>query len=98
NSAPPLPQAWLAFQYHASLAMKEAAPLYDRDFFEWTAYRLSTVSVVDQLVASPIFQSYSWTVGGTALGDTQYVDAFQRANWWTYVSTLSPDYHVMLGQ
>ena len=26
----------MGFQYHVSVAMKEAAPLYDRDFFEWT--------------------------------------------------------------
>lgn len=25
------------FQYHVGMTMKEAAPLYDRDFFEWTA-------------------------------------------------------------
>jgi hypothetical protein len=32
-----LPQARLAFQYHVSVATREASPLYDRDFFEWTA-------------------------------------------------------------
>jgi len=26
----------MAFQYHLSMALKEALPLYDRDFFEWT--------------------------------------------------------------
>ena len=43
---------------------------------------------------SPIFQSASFTFGGTNVGDTQYLDAFQRANFWTF--TAGHDYHVLL--
>ena len=32
------------------------------------------------------------------VGNTQYADAFQRANFWNSVSRRSPDYHVLLGQ
>jgi hypothetical protein len=34
---------------------------------------------------SPIVQPASFDFGGTNVGDTQYVDAFQRANFWAYI-------------
>jgi len=42
---------------------------------------------------SPILQPASFTFGGTSVGDTQYVDAFQRANFF---STIGADYHTLL--
>jgi uncharacterized repeat protein (TIGR03803 family) len=45
---------------------------------------------------SPLFHSYNFYAGGTKVGDTQYIDAFQRANFWNYVSTTSSGYHVQL--
>ncbi len=33
-------------------------------------------------VQSPIFQNQHWVWGGTDLGDAQFVEAFQRANFW----------------
>lgn len=33
-------------------------------------------------VQSPIFENQHWVWGGTDLGDSQYVEAFQRANFW----------------
>jgi hypothetical protein len=45
---------------------------------------------------SPILQSTSFSAGATNVGTTQYIDAFQRANFWSSVSTTSPDYHVSL--
>jgi len=47
---------------------------------------------------SPIFQSHDFRVGGISVGNTQYGDAFQRANFWDSVSRQSPDYHVLLSQ
>jgi hypothetical protein len=47
---------------------------------------------------SPIFQSFSYSPGGIDVGTTQYVDAFQRANFWNDVSTTSPNYHVLLSK
>ena len=43
---------------------------------------------------SPIFQSASFTFGGTFVGNTQYIDAFQRANFF---QQIGPDYHATLG-
>lgn len=43
---------------------------------------------------SPMFQPVTFTPGGTNVGTVQYIDAFQRANFWNYVSTFSPDYHI----
>jgi hypothetical protein len=53
---------------------------------------------VQGIVNSPIFQNYDFVSGGTHVGNTQYGDAFQRANFWDSVSTRSPNYHVLLGQ
>jgi hypothetical protein len=44
---------------------------------------------------SPIFQNYPWTLNGVAVGVTQYIDAFQRANFWNYVQNGN-DYHTLL--
>ncbi|MBA3913274.1 MAG: hypothetical protein H0X25_05345, partial [Acidobacteriales bacterium] len=44
---------------------------------------------------SPIFQNNPWVQGGTDLGTTQYIDAYQRGNFWTNVMT-NTNYHVLL--
>lgn len=46
---------------------------------------------------SPIFKAMDFTSGGTDLGKTQYIDAFQRGNFWGQVSS-APGYHVLLGK
>ncbi|MFZ1009585.1 MAG: hypothetical protein WAN65_22285, partial [Candidatus Sulfotelmatobacter sp.] len=43
---------------------------------------------------SPIIQPASFEMGGTNIGNTQYVDAFQRANFWAF--TKETNYHVLL--
>ena len=43
---------------------------------------------------SPLFKSAPFMPGGTNVGTTQYIDAFQRANFWSTVSTGSPHYHL----
>jgi hypothetical protein len=43
---------------------------------------------------SPIFQSRSFSFGRTNVGNTQYVDAFQRGNFWQFVS--GTDYHTLV--
>jgi hypothetical protein len=46
---------------------------------------------------SPIFQNLSWTPGGTNVGTTQYVDAFQRANFWSKIKlTAYAQYHTVV--
>ncbi len=43
---------------------------------------------------SPMVKAASFSFGGTNVGSTQYVDAFQRANFW---NDIGPNYHVKLG-
>jgi hypothetical protein len=43
---------------------------------------------------SPIFQAADFTVGPTFVGNTQYVDAFQRTNFWQ--SVADTEYHTLL--
>jgi uncharacterized membrane protein len=53
---------------------------------------------VHGILNSPIFRNYNFELGGTNVGNTQYGDAFQRANFWNSVSTRARNYHVLLGQ
>jgi hypothetical protein len=55
-------------------------------------------TVVNNIIASPVFNpGVNFTQGGTNLGTTQYIDAFQRGNFWKYVQTHT-GYHVLLGK
>ena len=48
-------------------------------------------------ILSPIFDSTTtYTQGGVNVGTSQYVDAYQRANFWSIVQN-HPQYHVLLG-
>lgn len=56
----------------------------------------SGLSVMKQVAKSPIFKpSIHFVQGGTDLGTAQYIDAYQRGNFWSSVSTNS-DYHTVL--
>src|SRR5215469_6404033 len=51
---------------------------------------------VTNTTSSPIFHSgITFVQGGTNVGDTQYIDAFQRANFWGDVTSHTA-YHVLL--
>jgi len=53
-------------------------------------------TAVTNTTSSPIFNSgITFVQGGTNVGDTQYIDAFQRGNFWGDVVTNS-SYHVLL--
>ena len=54
-------------------------------------------TVTANTVASPIFASIPFSSGGVNIGTTQYVDAYQRANFWGTVQSHT-GYHVLLGQ
>jgi hypothetical protein len=47
-------------------------------------------------VQSPIFQNHHWVFGGTDLGNTQYPDAIQRANFWNAIGKDPGNYHIHL--
>ena len=48
-------------------------------------------SVVNLILQSPLFQNTAFTINGVDVGTTQYLDAFQRSNFWTYV--VGTPYH-----
>jgi hypothetical protein len=55
-------------------------------------------SVTKTIAGSPIFVSgVNFTQGGTNLGTTQYIDAFQRGNFWGKNVKKNKKYHVLLG-
>ena len=54
-------------------------------------------TVVQLVENSPLMQSnLDFTEGGVDLGKTQYIDAFQRGNFWSKVKT-NTNYHTLLG-
>lgn len=54
-------------------------------------------TVVNNTVASPVFATgVDFTSGGVDMGATQYIDAYQRANFWGTVSAHT-GYHLLLG-
>lgn len=57
-----------------------------------------TTSAISRTLASPIFKNHTYSFGGTSVGSTQYVDAFQRANYYQYTNAagINPGYHVTL--
>lgn len=56
------------------------------------------VSPLPLSLAFPLFGSLNYAPGGTSVGNTQFVDAFQRANFWKYTgpSGINPSYHILL--
>jgi hypothetical protein len=54
-------------------------------------------TVTANTLASPLFKTgVDFTAGGVDLGNTQYIDAYQRGNFWSSVQT-NTNYHVLLG-
>jgi len=51
------------------------------------------VSITQNLLNSPLFNSRDWKWGSTDMGTTQYEDAFQRGSFWGNVKTHT-SYHV----
>jgi hypothetical protein len=55
-----------------------------------------TFNSFQRVKKSPLInKTVTFSPGGTNVGKTQYEDAFQRANFWSSVSTVSPNYHVL---
>lgn len=44
---------------------------------------------------TPMFDSYDFSIGGVDVGHTQYIDAFQRAEFWNVLKDRD-DYHLLL--
>lgn len=43
-------------------------------------------SVVNVILQSPLFQNTAFSINGVDVGTTQYLDAFQRSNFWAFVA------------
>jgi hypothetical protein len=52
-------------------------------------------TMVEDLLASPLFNPIDFKAGNVDLGTMQYESAFQRANFWTYVQNLGNSYQVV---
>jgi hypothetical protein len=69
--------------------------------FGSTAFNPKTVqsngkTALANTLASPLFKSgIDFDQGGTNLGNTQYIDAFQRANFWGSLAS-HPNWHLLL--
>jgi hypothetical protein len=55
-----------------------------------------TTSALTRLKKSPLFNNFHFVEGTTSVGTTQYPDAFQRANFWQSVGSVTPNYHTLL--
>ena len=56
-------------------------------------------TVMQMILASPILNAnVDFKQGGTDLGKTQYIDAFQRGNFWGKNIKKNSKYHVLLGK
>ena len=53
------------------------------------------VSIVQNMLNSPLFNSLDWKFGSTDVGTTQYEDAFQRGSFWKDVTKKGGSYHVL---
>jgi hypothetical protein len=54
-------------------------------------------TVTNNALASPLFKTgIDFVQGGVDLGNTEYIDAYQRGNFWSSVHT-NTNYHVLLG-
>ncbi|MCU1273185.1 MAG: hypothetical protein JWO48_616 [Bryobacterales bacterium] len=60
-----------------------------------TASNGASLSALNSVRASPLFQSVPFFSGNVYLGTTQYIDAFQRANFWNHIDSLH-NFHVKL--
>lgn len=57
---------------------------------------LNNMNVASVTANSPIFQNAAFSFNGANLGTTQYIDAFQRASFWSKVAATGNRYHTLL--
>ncbi len=55
----------------------------------------SPAAATTLIAGSPLFNNIKLTIGQTLIGNSQYEDLFQRANFWGYVGKSNPNYHVV---
>jgi hypothetical protein len=52
--------------------------------------------VIANMLNSPVFNNIDYVQGGVDVGNTQYIDAYQRANFWQTNVQNESNYHVLL--
>ena len=63
----------------------------------WDPLQGGPFSPMGRTLMSPIFdRTTTYTQGGVDVGTTQYIDAFQRANFWS-IAQNNPNSHLLLG-
>lgn len=55
-----------------------------------------TKPVTKRVKKSPVFKKTNLAFPPSNTGALSYIDAFRRANFWNFVSTISPNYHIGL--
>jgi hypothetical protein len=61
-----------------------------------TAACSDTTPVLTRVTNSPLFKNLTYKDGTTTVGIGQYIDVFQRANFWQSVGSVTPNYHTTL--
>jgi hypothetical protein len=64
--------------------------------FSPTTVQSNGRTALDNTKKSPLLERLTFDDAGTDLGDTQYIDAYQRANFWSSTST-NTRWHTLLG-
>jgi len=57
---------------------------------------LGSQSVDDFVTKSPIFNPSDFVMNGVDVGSAQYIDGFQRGNFWSEISATAASYHTEL--
>jgi hypothetical protein len=55
----------------------------------------SPAAATTLIAGSPLFQNVKLVLGKTNVGTSQYIDLFQRANFWNYIASKNPNYHTV---
>jgi hypothetical protein len=76
------------------LTFADTGTVFDPNSIDAPDSCTNTTSVMSMVANSPIFQNADYNMNGVDVGTTQYVDAFQRANFWSAVQGTS--YHTVL--
>ena len=83
--------------YIVPVQMNYTKAVYGRNhhLFDPLVDQQNGVSIVQNVLNSPLFNNVDWNWGGTDVGSEAYNDAAQRASFWQDVTT-NTNYHVVL--
>jgi len=70
--------------------------VYSNVTFDPNVDQWNGMSITNAFLNSPMFGNMDWKFGAVDAGNTQYIDAYQRADFWKQVGTTNTNYHVVL--